>query len=102
MEGSMHANVTSGEILSGKMDEFIKTYDESVKPVVKSIPGLQNLYVLTDEQNYKGLIIAIYKNQEDAHNANKDGHYQAAVGKLASTLVLESITRNSYSVSIRI
>ena len=98
----MHANVTSGEILSGKMDEFIKIYDESVKPVVEKIPGLQNLYVLTDEQNNRGLIMAVYKNQEDAHNADADGHYQAAVGKLASTLVLESIARNSYSVSIRI
>jgi quinol monooxygenase YgiN len=98
----MHANVTSGKVLSGKMDEFIKIYDESVKPVVEKIPGLQNLYVLTDAQSNKGLIIAVYKNQEDAQNANQDGHYQAAIGKLASTLVLESITRNSYSVSIRI
>ncbi len=98
----MYANVTSGEVLSGKMDDFIKIYDESVRPIVEKIAGLNNLYVLTDEQNNKGLIVAIYGNQEDAENANADGHYQAAVGKLASTLVLESIARGSYSVSIKI
>jgi quinol monooxygenase YgiN len=98
----MYANVTSGEVLSGKMDEFIKIYDESVKPIVEKIAGLKNLYVLTDEQNSKGLIIAVYRNQEDAQNANADGHYQAAVGKLACTLVLDSIARGSYAVSIKI
>ena len=55
----MHANVTSGEIQPGKMDEFIKIYDESVKPIVEKIPGLQNLYVLTDQGNSKAMIIAL-------------------------------------------
>jgi len=98
----MYANVTSGEVLSGKMDEFLKIYDESVKPIVEKIAGLENLYVLTDEPNSKGLIIAIYGNKEDAENANADGHVQTALGKLASTLVLESIARGIYEVSIKI
>ena len=98
----MYANVTSGEVLSGKMDEFIKIYDESVKPIVEKIAGIENLYVLTDEPNSKGLIIAVYGHKEDAENANADGHVQAAVGKLASTLVLESIARGIYEVSIKI
>jgi hypothetical protein len=98
----MYANVTSGEILSGKMNEFIKIYDESVKPIVEKLTGLENLYVLTDEPNSKGLIVAIYSNKEDAENANADGHVQAAIGKLASTLVIESIARGSYAVSIKI
>jgi hypothetical protein len=34
------------------------------------IAGLENFYVLTDEQNNKGLIIALYGNQEDAENEN--------------------------------
>ena len=98
----MYANVTSGEVLPGKIDEFIKIYYESVKPIVEKIAGLENLYVLTDESNSKGLIIAVYGNKEDAENANADGHVQAAVGKLASTLVLESIARGTYEVSIKI
>jgi quinol monooxygenase YgiN len=98
----MYANVTSGEVLPGKMDEFLKIYDESVKPMIEKMAGLENLYVLTDEPNNKGLIIAVYGNKEDAENANTDGHVQAAVGKLASTLVLESIARGTYEVSIKI
>ena len=98
----MYANVTSGEIQSGKMDEFIKIYDESVKPIVEKIPGLQNLYILTDQGNSKAMIIALYGSQEEAENASNDGHVQAAQGKLASTIVLESIARGSYAVSIKI
>jgi hypothetical protein len=98
----MYANVTSGLVLAGKMDEFVRIYNESVKPVVEKLTGLENLYVLADEINSKGMIIAIYGNQEDAENANSDGHVQEAILKLASTLVLESIDRGSYSVSIKI
>jgi hypothetical protein len=98
----MHANVTSGEIQSDKMDEFIKIYNESVKPIVEKIPGLQNLYVLTDSVNSKAMIIAHYGSQIEAENASADGHVQAAMGKLVSTLVLESIVRGSYEVSIMI
>lgn len=98
----MFANVTSGDILPGKIDEFIRIYEDSVKPVVEKLAGLDNLYVLTDEQNSKGLIIAIYSNREDAENANNDGHVQAALGKLAGTLMIESIQRGNYAVSIRI
>jgi len=94
--------VTSGEIQSGKMDEFIKIYDQSVKPIVEKIPGLQNLYVFTDEGNSKTMIIALYGSQVEAGNASTDGHVQAAQAKLASTLVLESIARDSYAVSIKI
>lgn len=98
----MVANVTSGDILPGKLNEFIRIYEKSVKPVVEKLAGLDNLYVLTDEQNSKGLIIAIYSNKEDAENANSDGHVQAAIGKLAGTLVIESIRRGNYAVSIKL
>ena len=98
----MHANVTSCEIQPDKMDEFIKIYDESVKPIVEKIPGLQNLYVLTDQGNSKAMIIALYVSQVEAENASTDGHVQAALGKLASTLILESIARGSYAVCIKI
>jgi len=98
----MHANVTSGEIQPGKVDDFITTYRNSVKPVVEAIPGLKNLYVLTDQDTSKGMIVAIYGTKEEAENAQQDGHFQEALGKLASTLVLKSVSRGSYDVSIEI
>lgn len=66
------------------------------------IPGLLNLYVLTNKDKFNGLIAAIYESKADAANAEKDGHFQQAVAELASTLVIESISRNSYAVSIHI
>jgi hypothetical protein len=98
----MYANVTSVEILSDKISEFIKIYKESVKPIVEKLKGLENLYVLTDKPNSKVLIVAIYSNTEDAENASNDGHVAAAIGKLASTLVIESIGRETFEVGIKI
>ena len=98
----MHANLTSGKIKEGQIEKFISIYESSVKPVVTSIPGLVNLFVLTNKNKSEGLIIAIYGNQEDAEKAQKDGHFQQALGTLASTLVIESISRGSYDVSVHI
>ena len=98
----MHANVTSGEIQAGQINDFINIYQDSVKPVVEAIPGLKNLYVLTDHDSSKAMIIAFYGSKEEAENAQQDGHFQQALGRLASTLVVESVSRNSYTVSIQI
>ena len=97
----MHANVTSGEIKAGQLNDFISIYRDAVKPVVEAIPGLKNLYVLTNNDSSKGMIIALYGSKEEAENAQQDGHFQEAVRKLASTLVIESITRESYTVSLK-
>lgn len=98
----MHANTTSGKIKADQIDSFISLYETTVKPVVMKISGLVNLYVLTDDEKSEGLIVAIYETQADADNAQNDGHVQQAIAKLASTLVIESISRNSYDVSIHI
>jgi hypothetical protein len=98
----MHANVTSGEIQAGQVNDFLNIYQNSVKPVVEAIPGLKNLYVLTDNDSSKAMVIAIYGSKEEAENAQQDGHFQEALGKLASTLVLKSVSRDSYDVSIQI
>lgn len=98
----MYANTTSGKIKTGQINNFISLYETTVKPVVMKIPGLVNLYVLTDNKNSQGLIVAVYETKEDADNAEMDGHVQQAIGELASTLILESISRNSYDVSIHI
>ena len=61
----MHANVTAGKIREGQISNFISIYQSSVKPVVMDIPGLANLYVLTNKDNSSGLIAAIYESKED-------------------------------------
>ena len=98
----MHANVTSGEIKADQVNDFINIYKDAVKPVVEAIPGLKDLYVLTNNDSSKAMVIAIYGSKEEAENAQQDGHFQEAIGKLASTLVIESISRDSYEVSIQI
>ena len=69
------------------MDEFIRIYDESVKPIVEKIIVLQNLYVLTDSLNSKAMTNALCGSQAEAENAQTDGHYQVALGDFRDLLL---------------
>jgi len=96
----MYASVTSAQLQSGKLDEFLTVYRESVLPLVKDFPGLKHLYVLTDASTNQGMTIALYATAADAERIQANGEFQKAVGILASMLVIESIERNGYEVSI--
>jgi heme-degrading monooxygenase HmoA len=96
----MYASVTSAKVQPGKMDEFLKIYQESVKPTVMGFPGIKNLYVLTNAETETGMAVAIYETEADAERSQNSGDYQKVIGMVASTLILESLKREGYEVSI--
>jgi heme-degrading monooxygenase HmoA len=98
----MYASVSSGQVQPGKLDEYLSIYRESVKPVIEGFPGIKNLYVLTDAEKGKGMVIVIYETVADAERTQTSGDYQKVIGMLSSTLVLESVVREGYEVSIPI
>ena len=98
----MYASVSTGQVQPGKMDEFLSIYRESVKPLIEGFPGVKNLYVLTNAEKDKGMTIALYETEADAERTQTSGDFQKAMGMLSSTLVLESVVREGYEVSIQI
>jgi heme-degrading monooxygenase HmoA len=98
----MYASVSSGQVQPGKLDKYLSIYRESVKPVIEGFPGIKNLYVLTDAEKGKGMVIVIYETVADAERTQASGDYQKVIGMLSSTLVLESVVREGYEVSIQI
>ena len=97
----MYASVTSGQVQPGKFEEYLSIYRESVKPVIDGFSGINNLYVLTDAEKGKGMVIVIYETEADAERTQTSGDYQKVIGMLSSTLVLESVVREGYEVSIQ-
>ena len=97
----MYASVSIATVQSGKLDEFLSTWKESVLPLVKSFPGFKNIYVLTNKESNKGIIMAIYETKEDAERTQSSGDYQKAVGMVAGTIVTELVVREGYEVSIQ-
>ena len=98
----MYASVSTAKVQPGKLEEFISTWRESVLPLVKSFPGFRNIYVLTDTGSNKGIIIAFYETKDDAERTQSSGDYQKAVEKVAGTIIMESVVREGYEVSIQI
>lgn len=41
----MYASIVTGSVQPGKMNEFLTTWLESVKPMVEEFPGFKNIYV---------------------------------------------------------
>jgi heme-degrading monooxygenase HmoA len=98
---TMYASISTAQVQPGKMDEFIATWRESVKPMVKEFPGLKNIYLLTDEKTYKAISFALYETKADAERTQTSGDYREAVGKLGRSMILESLVREGYEVSIQ-
>jgi len=97
----MYASVTIGDCQPGKMDEFIATWRDSVKPVVKTYPGFKNIFLLTNTELNKGVTIAFYETKADAERTQSSGDFQKVVEILASTLAMETVVREGYEVSVQ-
>lgn len=98
----MYASVTSAKVQPGKLDKSLTTYRESAIPAIKEISGLKHFFVLTDAKTNEGMSIAIYQSEADAERTQTNGDFQKVVGMLASTLVVKTIARKGYEVSIQI
>ena len=96
----MYASVTSAKLLPGKLDEFLATYQKSVIPIAKEVPGLEHLYILTDANSNKGMSVALYETKADAERTQASGDYQKAIGLLMSTMDMGTLQREEYEVNI--
>ena len=65
----MYASVATGQVLPGKMDDFIKIYDETQKSVNKGTQGFQSARLLTDPSNNKAVAVSIWATDSDARAA---------------------------------
>ena len=98
----MYAKVTSGQVQPGKMEEFLATYRKVVELMTEGLPGLKNVYVLTNPESNDVSSIAIYESETDADELENRGDYIQAVGMMTSTLVVESIVRAGFEVSFQL
>ena len=96
----MYASVTSGEVQPGKMDEYLSIYRESVMPVIREVPEVKQLFVLTDAETNKAMTVAIYETKDDAERTRNSGDYQKIIEMIIGAIVPESISRKGYEVSI--
>ena len=62
----MYARVASGQVKPGKMDDFIKIYDETQRSVNQQVQGFQSARLLTDRSTNRGIAVTIWATESDA------------------------------------
>ena len=90
----MHARAATVQIQSGKMQEAIDIFNNSVVPAAKAQKGWQGSYLMTDASSGKGLAISVWEMEADMlAGESSGGYYQQQIAKFASvmsgTLALE-------------
>ena len=83
----MHVRSTTVQIQSGKIQEFIDIYNNSVVPAQKSQKGYQGSYLMTDASSSKCLAISVWESEADMLAGESSGGYlQEQIAKLGSLL----------------
>ena len=95
----MFARVTYVSIISDKLDEAIKIYQESVIPAAKAQKGFKGAYFLTDRKTGEGLFMALWASEGDAIAGEDTGYYQEQLNKFTGLFNAPPIRDEYYEVS---
>ena len=69
----MWARTATGQVLPGKMDDFIKVYKEVQQPIMEKAQGIQSVRLLTDLSNNKVVAVSIWDTDSNARaNTERD------------------------------
>jgi len=96
----MFARLTSAQIKTKKIDEFIRLYERSVVPAAKSQKGYRGAYLLVDRKTGKGISITLWNNEEDAIANEKSRYYQEQLAKFI-TFYAKPPIREGYEVTVQ-
>ena len=83
----MHVRAARIQINSGKMQEAIDVFDNSVVPAQKAQKGYQGSYMMTDASSGKALTISVWESEADMlAGESSRGYYQEQIAKFAGIL----------------
>ncbi len=71
----MYVRGTDVQVKSGKMQELIKAFDDSVVPAQNAQKGYQDSYLMTDASSGKAIAISLWETEADMLASESDGGY---------------------------
>ena len=94
----MYARVATGQVKPGKMEEFIKIYNETQKSVNQQVQGFQSARLLTDPSTNRGIAVTIWATESDAKASVTPSVMENVMARFGE--VLEGpVTNEFYEVS---
>ena len=95
----MHVRAVTVQVQSGKTQEAIDLFKNSVVPAQKAQKGYQGSYLMTDASSGKALAISLWESEADMLVGESSGYYQEQIAKFGS-LFTGSPDLNRYEVSV--
>ena len=96
----MHVRAATVQIQSGKMQEAIDLYKDSVVPAAKVQKGFQGAYLMTDASSGKALSITVWESEVDMMaGESSSGYYQEQIAKFGG-LFAGPPTTEHYELSV--
>jgi heme-degrading monooxygenase HmoA len=96
----MHARTGVSHIKSGKMDEAIAMYRDSIVPLLKQQKGFKGLYWLADRKTDKYTVLTLWETEAHMTATETSGLLQEVISKFAP-YVAEQTAIDRYEVALQ-
>jgi len=96
----MFARVTTLQLQPGKLDEFLRFFQDSIAPAAAAQPGFGGITLMTDPRLGKVVAFGLWDSEADLL-ASERAYYQAKLGEVGRLLAGPPL-REAYEVSVQV
>jgi heme-degrading monooxygenase HmoA len=96
----MYTRAITLPLQSGKIDEAIRLFQDSIAPIFKKQKGFKGGYLVGDRNTGKAVSFSLWETEADATAMDTSGVYQQWVAMLANVLA-EPPVREQYEVYLQ-
>ena len=96
----MFARVTTLQLQPGKLDEFLRIFQDAIAPAAAAQPGFGGITLMTDPRIGKVLAVGLWETSADLL-AGEGGYYEEQLAGVRYLLAGPPL-RESYEVSVQV
>ncbi len=97
----MHSQVVRAQVQTGKVDEAVAIFRDSVAPAAQQQKGFKNTYFLVDRSANKVIGFSLWESEADVAALAESGFYQEQAAKFA-TVFAGPPERELYEVLLQV
>lgn len=97
----MYARVVKAQYQSGKFEEGLQIFRDSIVPAARQTQGFKGALGLVDRSTGKTIAIVLRETEADVQATEASGYYQAQVAKVAHVLATQMV-REAYEVALQV
>ena len=97
----MHARVVTPQLQSGKAEEWVGIFRDSIVPALQQQQGFKGALALLDSTTGKGIAITFWETEADILANEASGSYQEQIAKIRQ-IVAAPPPRELYEVRVQV